>query len=182
MTDDEIILHEIRRAEAERKLRSLPAEALETGWVRETQIEAVVDAVVAMMYGPDDAATAHARHVGEWCARIARALPYGPDPSIARRVGVLAEADPAALERIAELRHLAPHVAGHQRFAMETDEEPRVLSLIVSVASYFDARIAAEDRSPGSILREMLRAADPSTKAIVQALFDAVSPHKSAAA
>ena len=44
--DTELTLHELSRLEAQRKLRDLPAAVLETAWVREAQIEAVIDAVL----------------------------------------------------------------------------------------------------------------------------------------
>jgi hypothetical protein len=174
--DDELVLHEVRRAEVERKLRSVPAEALETGWVREAQIEAVIDAVVAVIYGADDAATAQARHVGEWCARIAAALPYGPDGATARRVGVLADVDPSALERIAELKHVASHVADYQRFVAEgRDGELRVLPLIVAVATEFNTRLAREGRTPGAVLRSMVCEANSVSRSVVEALASAAA-------
>ncbi len=181
--DDELTLHELRRLEAERKLRAIPAELLDVAWVREAQIEAVIDAVLAVTIGGDAAAVAQARHVGEWCARIAASLPYGPEPAFARRVGVLADVDPTALERIPELRNVAPHVADYQHLAMEAfDGEPRVLSIVVAVASEFDARISEEQRSASSVLRSMLADAAPAYRAIVQALADAIASHKSATA
>ena len=181
--DHQLTLHELQRLEAERKLRTIPAELLDVAWVREAQIEAVIDAVLAVTVGGDAAALAEARHVGEWCARIAASLAYGPEPSFARRVGALADVDPIALERIPELRNVAPHVADYQRLSMvAADGEPRVLSLIVAVASEFDARISEGQRSAASVLRTMLGEAAPAHRAIVQALADAIASRKSATA
>lgn len=169
--DEELTIHELGRLEAERKLRDIPGEVLTVAWVREAQVEAVLDAVLAVSCGGSAGAEAHARHVGEWSARIAAALPYGPDPAVARRTAVLADLDPTALERIPELQHLARHIADYQHFAMgAADGEPRVLSLVIAVATEFDARIGGEGRSPASALRSMLREANGSTRAIVKAL------------
>jgi hypothetical protein len=160
--DTELTLHELGRLEAQRKLRDLPAAIVETAWVREAQIEAVIDAVLAVALGGDAAATARARHAGEWSARIATALPGGPDPSLARRVGVLSEIDSAILERIAELRHIARYNDGSQ---------PR---LIARVARAFDERISPNEHgrcsSPQAVLRAMRANADDAARPIVEAL------------
>jgi len=160
--DTELTLHELGRLEAQRKLRDLPAAIVETAWVREAQIEAVIDAVLAVALGGDAAATARARHAGEWSARIATALPGGPDPSLARRVGVLSEIDSAFLERIAELRHIARYNDGSQ---------PR---LIARVARAFDERISPNEHgrcsSPQAVLRAMRANADDAARPIVEAL------------
>ncbi|HEY5341257.1 MAG TPA: hypothetical protein VIK27_09545 [Candidatus Aquilonibacter sp.] len=169
--DDTLTMHELERLEAARKLRSIPPEVLEIAWVREAQVEAVIDAVLVVGMASDPAAMAHARHVGEWSARIAGALEYGPDPSFARRVGVLADVDPNALDRIQELRHVASHVREYQAFAIAGAENPRTLALIVTTASEFDHRVAAANaRSAASVLRAMLVAADDSARPIVAAL------------
>ena len=63
--NDELTLHELTRLEAERKLQALPAAVLETAWVREAQIEAVIDAVLAVAFGDDTQALARARHAGD---------------------------------------------------------------------------------------------------------------------
>jgi hypothetical protein len=159
--DDELTLHELARLEAERKLRSLPAGVLETSWVREAQIEAVIDAVLVVGLrgaGP----IALARHTGEWCARIAAALPDGPDPSLARRVGVLSDIEPATLERIAELRHIPIRA------------KSALLASIAQVAREFATRIEPDERghvtSPHVVLRAMTAKADAHTRPIVEAL------------
>ena len=160
--DEELTLHELARLEAERKLRTLPAATLETAWVREAQIEAVIDAVLVV--GSRDAgAEARARHTGEWCARIAAALPDGPDPAFARRVGTLFDIEPAMLERIPELRNIA--------------RRGRTW-LVACVAREFETRIAPDEqgryRSPRAVLQAMRVNADADTRPIVEALECAV--------
>ncbi len=182
--DHELSLHELARLEAERILRSIPAEVLETAWVREAQVEAVIDAVLAVALGADARAIVHARHVGEWVARIAVVLQYGPEPRFARRVGVLADVDPAALDRIEELCHLAPYVREYQAFAIAGSENPGTLSLIVAAADEFDERISPDASgccpSPASVLRTMRAAVDETSRPIVEALWNAVHPAKGA--
>jgi hypothetical protein len=160
--DKELTLHELSRLEAERKLQELPAALLETAWVREAQIEAVIDAVVAVALGGDAQAIARARHAGEWCARIATTLPGGLDPSTARRVGVLSDVNCAVLERIVELRHIARHACDDQ------------MKQVVSVAREFDQRISPDEFgrsiSPNVVLRAMLANASEATRPIVAAL------------
>jgi hypothetical protein len=164
--DDELTLHELARFEAERKLRTLPAGILETAWVREAQIEAVIDAVLVV--GLRDAgALAHARHTGEWCARIATMLRDGPDPALARRAGVLSDIDPSVLERIAELQHI-PHRSKNAQLAS-----------IIRVAREFAAAIEPDERghmtSPSIVLRAMTAKADALTRPIVEALQTALN-------
>ncbi len=168
--DIELTVHELTRLEAERKLRSLPEAVLETAWVREAQIEAVIDAVLAVALGGDAQALARARHAGEWSARIAGALSGGPDPSLARRVAVLSEIDAAVLERITELRHIA-----------RASDQVRS---IAGVAREFDARISPDEHgrcaSPHLVLRAMLAHADDATRPIVDALEAALQPARHA--
>jgi len=182
--DDELTLHELQRLEAERKLLGIPEGVLETAWVRSAQVEAVIDAVLAVTFGADAAAYAQARHVGEWCARIAGGLAYGPDPSFARRVGVLGDVDPVALERIRELQHLATYVREYQIYAMQGSENPRTLSVIVAVADEFATRIAQENHgravSPNSVLRTMMEHTDETSRPVLEALMNVVHPSKSA--
>lgn len=182
--DEELTLRELRRLEAERMLRGIPKVILDTVWVRDAQIEAVIDAVLAVTVGGDVRAIARARNGGEWCARIASALSYAPGPGLARRVGVLRDVDPAALARIAELEHLSSYVSDYQAYALGAAPDPRTLSLIVAVADEFDARIAPDDEgrctSPASALRAMLANATESTRPIVEALRVAANPSKSA--
>lgn len=158
--DTELTLHELERLEAQRKLRDLPVAILETAWVREAQIEAVIDAVLIVALGAE--ASAHARHAGEWCARIAAALPNGPDPSLARRIGVLGDVDRAVLERIVELRHIAQRACDG------------LLQQIASVAREFEAWISPDEfgrsKSPNIVLPAMLANADDATRPIVEAL------------
>ncbi len=181
--DDELTLHELRRLEAERKLRSIPADLLESTWAREAQVEAVIDAVLAVSLGGDPQAVALARHTGEWCARIAASLPYGPEPSFARRVGVLRDVDPDALDRICELAHLAGYVREYQSFALQGATDPCTLTLITAVAEQFAERIlpdaSGHSASAGAVLRAMNGAAHDATQPIVEALRAAIDPSKS---
>lgn len=173
--DLELTLEEIARLEAERKLRSLPSELLEVAWAREAQTEAVIDAVVTVAMDPRT--VAHARHTGEWAARIASVLPFGPQPSAARRAAVLAELDPAALERIAELRDFASFVREYQTTAIEGSSQPRTMTLVMSVASEFEGRIAADGpcapQSPAEAIRAMLGGAGDAARPVVEALAEA---------
>jgi hypothetical protein len=162
--DIEITLQELDRLEAQRKLRALPAAVVETAWVREAQIEAVIDAVLVV--GLSDAAIARARHAGEWCGRIAAALGDGPDPALARRAGVLSDIDPSVLERIPELRHIAQRAKNPQ------------LASMVEVARAFAARIEPDERghvvSPQLVLRAMSANANAQTRPMIEALQSAL--------
>lgn len=166
--DNELTLHELNRLEAERKLRALPEAILETAWVREAQIEAVIDAVLVVGLS-DPRALARARHTGEWAARIAAGLPAGPDPASARRAGALFDIEPATLERIPEL----------QRFAKRGQAW-----LIASVAREFETRITPDEHgryhSPRAVLQAMRANADAATRPIVEALEHAVQSGRSA--
>ncbi|HEY5341920.1 MAG TPA: hypothetical protein VIK27_12900, partial [Candidatus Aquilonibacter sp.] len=128
-------------------------------------------------------AVARARHTGEWCARIAASLPYGPEPSFARRVGVLRDADPDALDRIAELEHLAGYVREYQAFAIEGAADPCTMTLIATVSDQFAERTAPNangcSASANAVLHAMTRAADDVMRPIVEALRAAVHPSKS---
>ena len=170
--DSELTIHELNRLEAERKLRALPEAILETTWVREAQVEAVIDAVLAVALGGDAQALARARHAGEWSARIAAALPGGPDPTLARRAAVLSAIDGAVLERIAELRHIANVPSDHQ------------LRTIAKIARDFDAQISPDQhdrcKSPAIVLRAMLAHADDATRPIISALETALQPARHA--
>jgi HD-GYP domain-containing protein (c-di-GMP phosphodiesterase class II) len=175
--DDELTLHELQQLEAERKLASIPEATLETAWVREAQIEAVIDAVLAVTLD-DPMALLHARHVGEWSARIAMALEFGPDPSFARRVGVLSDVDPDALERIPELLRFADHVREFQTISIKETASPKTVALIVAVADQFDRVVAqfARQRGPSPLfaLKKMLEGADAQTRRIVEALAESI--------
>jgi hypothetical protein len=168
--DTELTIHELTRLEAERKLRTVPETVLETAWVREAQVEAVIDAVLVVAVSGDAEALAQARHAGEWSARIAAALPGGPDPSLARRVGVLSQIGAAVLGRIPELRHIASASAQ--------------LRLIANVAREFDRQISPDENnrcvSPSVVLRAMLANADEATRPIVKALETALQPARHA--
>jgi hypothetical protein len=166
--DDELTLHELARLEAERKARTLPATILETAWVREAQIEAVIDAVLVVGLG-DARAVARARHTGEWAAKIAAALPEGVDPALARRVGALLDVETSVLERIPELRHIAKRGQAW---------------LVACVAREFETRIAPDERgryqSPRAVLQAMRANADAESRPIVEALERAVQPARNA--
>ena len=166
-----------RRLEAERKLRSLPESVLEIAWIREAQVEAVVDAVLAVTYAGNAAAYAHARHMGEWCARIAKNLTFGPDPSFARRVGVLAEADPQLLSTLPELEAFSIYVRAYQTARMER-EDATVLSLVMIAADEFERCISAfasgHGPSPKSVLVSMLQHSSQKMAAVFEALERAV--------
>jgi hypothetical protein len=182
--DEELTLHELRRLEAERKLRAIPAQVLETAWVLDAQIEAVIDAVLAVTYAGDAAAYAHARHVGEWCARIASVLPtFGPGPQFARRVGLLADLDPSVLERIPELKHLAPGVRHYQALAMQETVEAGTISMIVATADEFDSRIKSNANGymppPGAVLRLMSKNASDVSRPVIEALSEVVRSSRS---
>jgi hypothetical protein len=180
--DEELTLHELRRLEAERKLRTIPAQVLDAAWARDAQIEAVIDAVLAVTYAGNATAYAHARQVGEWCARIATALPYGPEPSFARRAGVLADVDPVALERIAELKHYAACVREYQLSSIEDIDGVTTIAMIVAAADEFDGRIGPDSRgyvnSPGAALRAMMANASNMRRPVIEALSNAARPSR----
>jgi len=172
--DEQVTLRELTRLEAARKLETLPEGVLEVAWVREAQVEAVIDAIVAVAYRGDVGAISHARHVGEWCARIAVALDEGPDPSFARRVGVLCDVDPDALDQIAEVRHLSDSVRAYQDDAMMSGPNSNLFSIIVSVANEFDERISpgpsGHTRSATLVLQSMKASSHGARAQVVEAL------------
>lgn len=171
------------RLESERKLRALPSDFLAVAWVQRAQVEAVIDAVLVTAHGPYEAAISHARRVGEWCARIAGQINAGPNPEIARRVGVLADVSPATLLRIPELCHLADHVADFQRASIcNAQGTAHILTMIVSVATEFDERMRHEKRSASTILRAMLREARAERCEVVGALHKALHARFASAA
>ncbi len=156
--------------------------ALETGCVREAQIEAVIDAVILSAFREFPDAAAHLRQVGAWCARIAARLSYGPDPEFARRVGVLSEIDPGLLAALPELRVFAGYVAGYQSMAVAGESDPQCLALIVLVADEFTRRVTAFEAglgdSPAAAARAMLGGAVGATVPIVEALVQALGMRK----
>ena len=170
----------LERLEAERKLRCIPAELLESTWASEAQIEAVIDAILLATMVGDGRAYAHARHVGEWAARIAAEVPDAPSPAYIRRCGVLAAVDPAVLERVREVRDYAPVVRMLRRLRMYDIDiaDVRTEALIVAVADEFDLlTFACDDElrySPKDALRIMARRANDERHAIVSALLRAV--------
>lgn len=175
----DLTLATLDRLEAERRLRSIPVDLLESSWALEAQTEAVVDALLAAT-APEERAYAHARHVGEWAARIAGVLPYAPGAAYMRRCGVLSDVNPAILERLREVRDCAPVVRAFQRFRM-ADEGPgeiRTAALIVAVTDEFDSLIFDCDnerrQSPNDALRMMIQCASEENRPIVDALRRAV--------
>lgn len=165
----------VDRLEAERRLRSLPPNLLESAWALEAQAEAVVDALlVATAQG--ERGYAHARHVGEWAARIVAELSFAPSSAYMRRCGVLADIDPAIVERVREIRECAPVVRAFQRLrmAVEGPGEIRTAALIVAVADEFDTLVFDCDdehrHSPNDALRMMIRCANDEGRPIVDAL------------
>jgi HD-GYP domain-containing protein (c-di-GMP phosphodiesterase class II) len=162
------VLATLDRLEAQRRLKSIPAVILETSWVLDAHIEAVIDAVLVAVTAGDDRAFAHARHTGEWASRIAAELPQAPSPPFMRRCGVLAQADPAVLSRIRELREYA--VAIHE-FQHGIDS---TAARILTVAAAFDSLIFAADPeqryAPSDALRMLLQSAHPGAREIVAAL------------
>lgn len=174
----DLTLATLERLEATRRLQSIPAALLESSWALEAQTEAVIDALLAVT-AAGDRAYAHARHVGEWAARIAANLPCAPNTAFMRRCGALADLDPATLERVREVRDCAPVVREYQRLRMrlEAPDEIRTAALIVAVADEFDSLIFDcddEDRhSPNDALRVMTACADTESRDIVAALGSA---------
>jgi hypothetical protein len=162
------LLTTLERLEAERKLRSMPSAVLETAWVLDAQVEAVIDAVLVVATAGDHRAFAHARHTGEWASRIAAEVPDGPDPSHMRRSGALAGIDPALLARIPELREYAAAVTAFQSSADSASAK------IIAAASAFDELIAAPDAAaryaPGDALRMLCQSATPRTRGVIDAL------------
>ncbi len=173
---DEITMFELDRLEAERKLRTIPGSLLESCWARDTQIEAVIDAILVTTCG--NAGTyAHARHVGEWAARIATELPFAPSPAFMRRCGVLAGSDPAMLARLPEVREYAPIVRAFQRLRMGGNggRETRTAALIVAIADEFESLLSEcnGQRGAADAMRVVARCADDESREIVQALLRA---------
>ncbi len=174
--DEELTRHELDRLEAQRKLQAIPREILETVWVREAQIEAVVDAVLTVGSGVDVRVQARARRTGEWCARIAAQLSVG-DPADFRRAGVLRKIAPALLDQIPELAHLSGYVREYQAVATGASDGRLTSGHIISVADEFDARIDALDEgdvNPRAVLDGMLGTAQPPQRRIVEALAAAL--------
>lgn len=164
--------------EYERKLERLSPELLAPERLREAQVEAVIDALLMLWADGDASAYAHARHVGEWSARIAAALPCGPGATFMRRCGVLAGVCPAVLARLPEVAAYASGVEQFQAFAMSgprSDVEISAAALIIAVADDFDSRIfvgATNGRvAPREALQAMYAHADEQTRSILEALL-----------
>lgn len=172
--DEELTLRELGRLENERKLRSIPGHVLETTWVREAQIEAVIDAVLAATFSGSPESLVHARHVGEWCARIAAGIEFGPDPSFARRVGVLADIDPGVLEMLPELECFTASVRAYQQVSVTGYNIPSATTLIVHVADEFARRLNRYEHhngpSPSAVMIGMLTESNEGTRVSVEAL------------
>ncbi len=167
----------MERLEAERKLRCIPAPLLESSWVLDAQTQAVVDALLVCSTSADDRAYAHARHVGEWSARIAAEVPCAPEPAFMRRCGVLADVEPVVLERIPEVRDCAPVVSAYQRLEMSGDVLggfETAAARIIAVAGEFDSLISTADAerryAPADALRMMARTAGEQKRPLVNAL------------
>ncbi len=181
MDDPQLTYATLDQLEAERKLRSIPACLLESTWTREAQVEAVVDALLVATTVDDLRAYAHARNTGEWAARIATALPCSPGAAFMRRCGVLADVDPAVLQRVPEVREYAAVVRAFQALRVAgigEDDGVQTAALIVATAEEFDAMICAPDatcaHSPSAVLREMFHSATPESKPILHALVRAI--------
>ena len=181
--DQEITLNELRRLEAERKLRTIPRSALETAWAREAQIEAVIDAVLAIHFASSPGALAHIRHVGEWCARIATAIDATVDSVVARRVGVLSAIDPTALRVIPELVRYETFVREYQLFRSGTEGIPSPMSLIVRTADEFSHHVAIwaaqRNESLAATLSRMVNESSSAERPVVEALVKAVTGGRS---
>ncbi len=138
----------------------------------ESQAEAVLDAVLLALTAGNTRAYARARHVGEWCARMAAELPSAPAAAFMRRCGVLARLDPRAFDCIAELREYAPVVRAFQRGAECTETR------VIAVAEEFDSLVfdRAKDHrcAPSDALRMLIRSADEGGKPIIDALRKAM--------
>jgi len=177
--DDEAILDVIAACETERKLLAIPAAILELAWRREAQVEAVVDAVLHSTFVDDQKSYAQARRVGEWCARLAVALPYGPDPSFARRVGVLREIAPSLLERLPETQPIAAVVRMCQKQSLSKDIDAPTIALIVAAAEEFETCITPNSDgfsiSPKRAITIMKAGATASNASVIAALECAIA-------
>lgn len=181
MDDVGLTLATLDRLEAERKLRVMPTEFLECGWALEAQREAVIDALLTASTASRPSDYIHARHVGEWSARIAQRTDSALHASFMRRCGVLAEIDPDVLDRLPEVREFAMVVRAYQSIRIGedmTDGIARTAALIVAVADEFDSLAFEPDIerrcSPNDAIRMMSRCAEEKNRAIVQALMRAV--------
>lgn len=177
--DLSLTLAELDRLETERKLRAIPAAVLGATWVLDAQVEAVIDALLIANTAHDEWSYAHARHTGEWAARIAAQLAFAPAPCFARRCGVLAEIDPAVIERVREVRECAPVAREFQEMRVgEAAADMHAATVIVAVAEEFDSLIFAADdnrrHSPNDALRVMRYCADVRTLPIIEALLRAI--------
>lgn len=170
------------RLDAQRRLRSIPAELLDSAWVRDAQTEAVIDALLICSMAADRCAYVHARGVGEWAARIAAVLPGAPSPAFMRRCGVLADLDPTVLEKIPEVRYCAPAVRAFQRLRMgaKAGVEAHIAALIVAVADEFDSLLAGDDgrRGAAHAMRTMTQCANDEGPEAFQALTRAARATK----
>lgn len=173
----ELALATADRLEAQRRLRSIPADLLESAWARDAQTEAVIDALLVSSTASDGRMYVHARSVGEWAARIAAALPCAPSPAFMRRCGVLADMDPSVLERLPEVRYCAPVVRAFQRLRLSGEDgaEVRSAAIIVAVADEFDSLLSEDDchRGAADAMRTMVRCANEKTREVVHALLRA---------
>ncbi|MHB8145658.1 MAG: hypothetical protein ACYDGM_00150, partial [Vulcanimicrobiaceae bacterium] len=85
------------------------------------------------------------------------------------------DVDPAALERIREVRHLAPYVREYQDFAMKGAENPRTMTVIVAVADEFATCLSPDEYgrspSPNAVLNSMVARADETSRPVIEALM-----------
>ena len=178
--DHDVVLSVVASCETERKLLAIPAAILETAWKREAQIEAVIDAVLHTAFVEDPKGYVHARHVGEWCARIAADLPCGPNPSLSRRVGVLKDIDPAVLERLPETSGFACCVREFQESCfLKSPGERTTTTILAAVADEFVSCTRPDSNgfcfSPRRALEIMRAGATASNAVAIAALERAVT-------
>lgn len=176
MDDVIFALSEIERREAERKAKVIPEQLL-AAWALESQTEAVIDALLAAWTHDAPQSAVHARHVGEWAARIAAELSCAPSPAFMRRCAVLANLNPAILETLPEVRDCAPVVRAFQGARMQKagNGELRSAALIVAVADEFQSLLdeRSERRGASDAMRVMVQCSDEESREIVHALLRA---------
>ena len=143
---------------------------------RESQIEAVVDALVHAAGEGDPSARAQAYHVADWAARISGAVAGAPNARFVRRCALLATLAPDVLECIPEVAECGGVVRDVQALAMTHPSQrlrASTASLIIVVADELDSLVYRGDRSlrmtPGAALEFMQRYADDRTRPVVEA-------------
>lgn len=176
MDDVIFAFSQVERREAERKAKAIPEQLLGSAWALESQTEAVIDALLAATTHDAPQSAIHARHVGEWAARIAEQMPCAPSPSFMRRCGVLADMDPLILEKLPEVRDCASVVRAFQRARMQRQHgELRSAALIVAIADEFQSLLGQSDERCGAsnVMRAMVQCADEESREVIQALLRA---------